>query len=267
MRYWISTDLDGTLLDHHTYSYEAASPALSLCKKYCVPVILNTSKTLAETIALHQKLGFDSPLAVENGSALIFPNASGAFEKTVEFGVQREQILAFIERVRVEHDFDLEGFDDWTISEIAKRTGLTDEQAELASKKQYSEPFIWNGSHDEFSQLVRLAEETDLKVLRGGRFFHLQGKTDKAQPLAMIKETLTDEFPNLNQDAELICLGDNNNDVAMLNLADIPICVKSPKGSYPSLTTERQVTFTHGEGPVGWNEAIQEILQGWSHEL
>lgn len=48
MNYLVSTDLDGTLLDHHTYSWHAALPALQKCSELAIPVVLNTSKTLAE---------------------------------------------------------------------------------------------------------------------------------------------------------------------------------------------------------------------------
>jgi mannosyl-3-phosphoglycerate phosphatase len=41
----IFTDLDGTLLDHETYGWEEAKPALNLCKALQVPLILVSSKT------------------------------------------------------------------------------------------------------------------------------------------------------------------------------------------------------------------------------
>ena len=44
----VFTDLDGTLLDHHDYSYDAALPTLRRLKKANIPLIFNTSKTAAE---------------------------------------------------------------------------------------------------------------------------------------------------------------------------------------------------------------------------
>ena len=44
----IFTDLDGTLIDHHTYSAEAARPALEAARAAGVPVVPCSSKTLAE---------------------------------------------------------------------------------------------------------------------------------------------------------------------------------------------------------------------------
>lgn len=42
------TDLDGTLLDHESYEWKEAKPALDLCKERRVPIILVSSKTRAE---------------------------------------------------------------------------------------------------------------------------------------------------------------------------------------------------------------------------
>ena len=102
--FWISSDLDGTLLDHTTYSYQAALPALALCQSLGIPIVLNTSKTVAETLAIHTALDLTAPMVVENGSALVFPNRP---DKTQIFGAPRERILAFIDKVRSEHNFRL----------------------------------------------------------------------------------------------------------------------------------------------------------------
>ena len=44
----VFTDLDGTLLDHETYSFELALPAIDVLKEKNIPLIFCTSKTRAE---------------------------------------------------------------------------------------------------------------------------------------------------------------------------------------------------------------------------
>ena len=74
MTHWIiSTDLDGTLLDHQTYSYKAAYPAIKECVRQSIPIVYNTSKTLAESIVLQKEMGFIEPFIVENGAAVYLP--------------------------------------------------------------------------------------------------------------------------------------------------------------------------------------------------
>ncbi len=57
----VFTDLDATLLDHNDYSFEAARPALSRLRELDIPVIPNTSKTLAELETLTEALGNPHP--------------------------------------------------------------------------------------------------------------------------------------------------------------------------------------------------------------
>ncbi|MBM4388831.1 MAG: HAD hydrolase family protein, partial [Deltaproteobacteria bacterium] len=53
----IFTDLDGTLLDSRTYSFEQAEPALELIKRRRIPLIICSSKTRAEIEAIRETIG------------------------------------------------------------------------------------------------------------------------------------------------------------------------------------------------------------------
>ena len=66
----IFTDLDGTLLNHHDYSFEEAREAIEYIKKSSIPLIIVTSKTFSEVRVLQEKLGITCPFIVENGSAV-----------------------------------------------------------------------------------------------------------------------------------------------------------------------------------------------------
>ena len=46
-RWLVFTDLDGTLLDE-SYSWDLAQPAIDLLRSASIPIILNSSKTVAE---------------------------------------------------------------------------------------------------------------------------------------------------------------------------------------------------------------------------
>lgn len=273
----VSTDLDGTLLDHHTYSFDAALPALTLCAQQDVPVLLNTSKTLAEVITLQQAIGLSTPLITENGSALtvmgelniaIEADANGPKVVTENgmtsyiFGVTRERILNFIADLRRNTNWQFVGFNDWSVAEIAEHTGLSLEAAQQAAQKQYSEPIVWQGSDEELVQFEAQVQAADLSLLKGGRFYHIQGKTDKAKPLLWLKTVPQLLWPDSdgNPAPKLICLGDNHNDVAMLNVADFPVCVRSPVADFPPLSSDHPVLYTQGLGPIGWNEAMHQLL-------
>ena len=102
----VITDLDGTLLDHDTYSFEPARPALARLKRDNIPLVLNSSKTAAEIIELRKMLGNHDPFVVENGTGIFVP-ANGGYDKTC-FGKDRSSILRTLKSLRNECQFRFE---------------------------------------------------------------------------------------------------------------------------------------------------------------
>ena len=255
----ISTDLDGTLIDHHNYSFDAALPALEKCRQAGVPVLFNTSKNASEAAALKHKIGLHSPMIVENGSALIFEN------ERIVFGVNRGQILEFIGHFRSEHGQLLEGFNDWSETRLIEHTQLDQSSAALALKKEYSEPFLWHGNQEQLKRLETAANQQSLSLTKGGRFYHLQGKCDKATPLNYLKSRPEKLFSG-DRALKLVCLGDNHNDVAMLECADIAVCIKSTTTKYPQFDTSnnQHTMYTEQYGPEGWNTAVEDLLSRYA---
>jgi mannosyl-3-phosphoglycerate phosphatase len=256
----ISTDLDGTLIDHHDYSFDAALPALEKCRNAGVLVLFNTSKNEAEASALQKKIGVQGPLIVENGSALILQN------ERIFFGVSRSDILNFIDTFRRKHGQLIEGFNDWTETQLIGHTQLDLNSAKLALKKKYSEPFLWHGDQAQLTLLEAEANQYGLSLSKGGRFYHLQGKCDKATPLNYLKLHRGKLFSG-DGALKLVCLGDNHNDVAMLECADIAVCVKSSTTNYPKFDTSKNqhTVYTQQYGPKGWNAAVEDILARYGY--
>lgn len=85
MTSWVVfTDLDETLLDRETYSFEAARAALSELARRRIPIVFCTSKTSAESLELQSRMGIDEPFAYENGGGIRLPRGY--------FGVQPDRI-------------------------------------------------------------------------------------------------------------------------------------------------------------------------------
>lgn len=265
----VFTDLDGTLLDHYSYSWEAASKSLQKLQNMGIPIIINTSKTAPEVVTLQQSMGIKAPFIVENGSALFLP--FGFCDALVQefsdveeykgfyvlvFGKCREEILHAVYNERAAQGLKFSGFYDWSVEQLMENTGLTKEAAHTSMARGYSEPFIWQDSGVAYSRFAESMEVLGVRLLTGGRFEHAIGNTDKAKPIRFLKNRLFN-----NADTKIVCLGDTNNDIAMLELADIPVCVKSPVAKYPQLS-HACAYHTHEVGPKGWSEAIEKILEG-----
>ena len=71
----IFSDLDGSLLDHYTYSFEPAKACLGMLETVNIPVVLVSSKTRKEIEALREVLGNTHPFIVEKGAAVFVPQA------------------------------------------------------------------------------------------------------------------------------------------------------------------------------------------------
>ncbi len=61
----IFTDLDGILIDRDTYSFEPALPARSFIKQKAVPLVLTSSKTMAEIEFYQKQLSLSYPMVTK----------------------------------------------------------------------------------------------------------------------------------------------------------------------------------------------------------
>lgn len=240
----IFTDLDGTLLDHHTYGYEAAVPVLRRLAGLGIPVIANTSKTRAEWLHLAAEMGNTDAYVVENGSAIHWPDG-----RCEVFGERRERILETLAALKKRYRF--EGYADWGVAEISERTGLDLVSAARSADRQYSEPLVWLGGAKEKDAFRAEIESAGLTTLQGGRFLHVLGRTDKGRAVDFLRSP---EF------SPIIALGDSGNDIAMLQAADIAVVLASASGGRLEFESQNRVIRTALPGPEGWAEALTSIL-------
>ena len=79
-------------------------------------------------------------------------------------------------------------------------TGLSEKEAELARRREYTEPFIFGGNESDIENLQKNVEKLGLNLTRGGWFFHLRADDDKgktASILTSIPEILKKILPIL----------------------------------------------------------------------
>ena len=250
----VITDLDGTLLDHDTYSFEPARPALARLKRDNIPLVLNSSKTAAEIIELRKMLGNHDPFVVENGAGIFVP-ANGVFDKTC-FGKDRPSILKTLKSLRNECQFQFKGFDDMSIEDVVAATGLTPKAAELARQRDFTEPLQWQDSQQRFELFCSKLHECGLTATRGGRFISISGSVDKGAALTWLREYYQRQFADR---PVMVALGDSDNDRAMLELADYAVLVRSPAHEPPEIESD-MLTITEETGPLGWNNSLMLII-------
>lgn len=251
----VFTDLDGTLLDHDTYSWKPAEPALARLRHANIPVIFNSSKTAAEQIVLREQIGNQHPFIVENGAAVYVPN-DGGYE-VQRFGADRARLVSLARRLRQERGLQFEGFADWTPKQLASIANLTEEMAALALERCCSEPLDWRDDEASLHWFEQRIENEGLRLVRGGRFVHLMGRFDKSEALRW----LCRRYAASGREApRTLALGDSPNDADMLDAADIAVVIRSAKSDQVRPTRPRRVLRTIKRGPEGWQEAIDALL-------
>ncbi len=244
MNYIIFSDLDGTLLDHNDYSFDPAIKMIEKIKTLNIPLIFTTSKTKEECEILQKKMKIDEPFIVENGAAIF------GLEEPIILGVSNEKIVQFLEKIKEE--FKIKAFFDMSVEEVMEWTGFSKESALLAKNREFSEPFLIRDER-ELTALEELAEKEGLKILKGGRFYHLVGiEQDKGEAVKRV-------INKIGYDKKSIALGDNYNDVAMLKVVDIPILIPHHQNRYIDLELENLIKASF-MGPRGWSEALKKVL-------
>lgn len=250
----VFSDLDGTLLDHDNYSWDAAQPALDKLKKNHIPLVLTTSKTLAEVSLLAHELHNYYPCIVENGAGVAWPIAGSQDYELETLGVSRSELLGVLQPLH--RDFEFRSCVEMSTEEFVQLTGLEPENAKRAMQRNYSEPFIWKDDQERLETFVEQIEQQGLSVLKGGRFFHLMGRADKGKAMQHVAERWSDGYA----DSQTVALGDSHNDIAMLQLADYAVVVKSAHHSAPDFSASGVCRVTEKIGPEGWNEAVLALL-------
>lgn len=246
----VFTDLDGTLLDHHSYDFTPALPALEALRAASAGVVLASSKTAAEMAPLRRVLGLDAwPAIVENGAGVLPPGTDALR------GTDYARLRTALDALPADLRAPFRGFGDMTPAEIAESTGLPEASAAAAGARQFSEPGLWSGSAAGRDDFRRALAEKGVQSRRGGRFLTLSFGATKADRMAEISAAL--------QPGVTVALGDAPNDVEMLEAADHAVIVANPLAPpLPELTGEAagRIRRTTETGPHGWNAAMTALL-------
>lgn len=265
----IFTDLDGTLLDHSTYSFEKALPALDLIRQKNIPLVICSSKTRKEIEHYRKKLDNLHPFVSENGGGIFIPKkyfnsplsaASYPIEEETNYNVIRlgarySDLRNTIEALRKE-GFDVSGFGDMSAEEVSEITGMALEEARMSKERDFDEPFLYNGPSYKLSHLLKSIHDKGLKFTQG-KFFHILGSSNKGKTVSILTDLYKKEYNNI----QTVAIGDSPNDIPILQQVDYPVIVQKPDGSYDPGINVPGMIKAEGIGPGGWNKAMLTLLE------
>lgn len=252
----VVTDLDGSLLDHHDYNWEAARPWLDYFAARQIPVVLCSSKTAAEIIPLQKRLGLGgAPFIAENGARISFGD-----DVTVNDEPDADYLALCDMLAALKTEFRFTGFHDLSDSDVASFTGLALSDARLSRLRDASEVILWRDESDKLEAFRAALARHQLALTQGGRFWHVMPENcGKGIALTQLQQQL------MQQDGVsriTLGLGDGPNDIPMLEQADYAVIIKGFSKSPVTLsrTDSDHIYRTAQTGPEGWSEGIEHFL-------
>ncbi len=259
----IYSDLDGTLLDIHTYDWQPAAGWLERLQDHQTPVILCSSKTAAEMLQIQSDLGLDGlPFIAENGAVVQLdvrwndhPNSPRLIN-----GVPHADIVQVINQLRADAGYKFTTFDDVDDKVLSEWTGLSRERAALARLHEASVTLIWRDSDEQMAAFETALETLGLKFIQGARFWHiLDARGGKDQAVSWLNEQY------LQRDGMLpttLGLGDGPNDAPLLDSVDLAVVIKGINRQGIQLKNDdpERVYHTQQPGPAGWREGLDHFV-------
>lgn len=261
----VFTDLDGTLLDAETYSFEAAREALCAIRSARIPLVLSTSKTRAELRVISSSIGFADPWIAENGAVVSIPTGYFPFHLSsswtdgdryvIRFGCAYEETVGALRSASRKSDVPVMGFSDLNAAKIAELTGMPLPDAMRAKEREHDEPFLILGENRS-EPLLKAIEALGKTWTRGGRFYHISDPIEKGTAVRFLR----DQFQKVDADTRCIGLGDALNDVSLLAACDVRVILPSRFAEEMQRRLPTAV-IAREPGPVGWNQAILAFMQ------
>ena len=252
----IFTDLDGTLLNKESFYYDEAKDLIKNCVENGVIIIPNSSKTSIELNDFCNEAQISPIFISENGSSIHGLNIlNSKLNKKIILSRTKDQILnCFLNNVENNFKKKCKFVEDLKISEQVQILGLPREKLAKAMKRNFSIPMIFSGNDDEKRQLKHLIKKLDMKVQDGGRVLNLGDDVSKGNAMSFFVKNLS---KITNKNYTIIGIGDNENDISMLDKSDYPCMVRN--GNI-NINHENRYLYSENEAPMGWIEVVKKTL-------
>ena len=218
------TDLDSTILDENYSFKESAIETLQNAYSKNFVIIFTSSKTFKEEQHFAIKLGIPIIYTVENGSAIYIPE--NVFEKKSSKMGCRKIVLSslsitYIRKIlfRLQDIYsDLKFYENSSLDEIEKFTGLSPHLAKLAKMREYTETIFKGYSNRVEEDLI----SNGIFPQKGSRFVTIGDRTDKGKAAKKLMSFFKNNGYIIKR---TIGIGDGPNDISLLKAMNEPYII------------------------------------------
>jgi len=255
----IFTDLDGSLLDKDTFEFHEIEDYFRELISKGIKIIPNSSKTEAELLEFNEQNNLDLSFIAENGSSIhrlnkIHQNLPDKIiiSRTIDEirNIYEENISLDFEN-KITHILELER------EKQQKILGLPLDKIKLAIKRNHSIPIKFNGTESEKNEFTKILKNSGLTIQTGGRIMNVCDNVNKSiamsKALQLIRKQLDDEVITIG-------VGDNENDIEMIEQTDYPCLVKNDNFDSSLINIDNLIKSSE-PSPLGWADVIKTAIQ------
>jgi mannosyl-3-phosphoglycerate phosphatase len=179
----VFSDIDASIANLSPSQIPRAARALASLGYEGGSVVLCSMCTRAEIEHFQQQLGICEPFIAEGGSAAFIPpgyfgdasipeaRAAGGYD-VIQFGLPYADVVAALRGAAARAGVPFTGFNDMTVEEVARDTGLSLLRARLAKLRDYVEPCVIEDPVAR-PRLLRAIEAARLRWARRGRYDYI----------------------------------------------------------------------------------------------
>ena len=226
----IFTDLDETLLKENKYFHNILNNFIKTLLKKEYEIIPVTSKAYLEVIDLLKQMKFKLPFSVENGAAYYIPinnSKDYLYKKIVNPNAIKKNAIKKILNKSIFKTYlhNLKFIENLSIIEQKKITKLNSNQLEDFNSREYSIPVLIKGDKYFKKKFEKTLLKYNLKIVFGFKLNNISCLHSKLNSLNFFSDQYKQKLRNTK--IIIISLGDNHNDIEILNNSNYSGIIKN----------------------------------------
>ena len=259
----IFTDLDETLLKENKYNHNILNNFIKTLLKKEYEIIPVTSKTYLEVIDLLKQIKYKLPFSVENGAVNYIPinkSKNYLYQKIVSpYAIKKNSIKKILNKsIFKTYLQKLKFIEDLSTVEQKKITKLNSKQLEDFNCREYSIPVLISGDKYFKKKFEETLFKYNLKIVFGGKLNNISGLHSKLNSLSFFSNQYKQKLKN--KKIIIISLGDNQNDIEILNNSNYSGIIKNKTYKILNLNKKKNIFRSFTGAPFGWVEVLKKII-------